>query len=431
MYLKNNCNWAIFNRLHDAAGEVLVFRNRKHGISDLNLKRNTMKHIAFRIIVLCILLPPVCYGFTIQGLEYYLGRKYTRDVEQVCVGDTAPLFQGSIRLKDAVSANIDRYLQQQQLLSHGARATVWVTTTGNRIVLYPAPVETSESPLPLPNEALEIASENYSLLHDGLSVTVDVELEFGRLLPNMILGLYIVLAVLSLYVIYRAGIRKAEAEEAALNESLQRLQMQAEEFSRRLEELKADREHVSAERDRLKKTLDDERRKAGSSEADLFNEIVQLDEKLTKNLLLQRQQEEEINTLNEKISTYEAQYRKARTPKGKETDVIAKRFGTLYKNISVHERALEGFAVLPEEAKIKAEEVIHRLNEAPDQVSIKRKVFSGKGHERETVLEVLFAYNGRLYFRRTKDQQVQILSIGNKNTQSRDLEFIDKISRKS
>lgn len=416
--------------LHDTADGPFAFRNRRHGISGGNLKRNTMKHIAFRIIVLFILLPPVCYGFSVQGLEYYLGRKYAHGVEQVCVGETRPLFQGSIRLKDAVRTNIDRYLQRQRLLSMGARATVWVTT-GNRIVLYPAPIETGDSTPPLPNEALEIASENFSLLQDGLSVTVDVALEFGRLLPNLILGFYIFLALLSLYGIYRTGIRKTEMEEAELNESLRRLQGQAEEFSRRLAELKVDHESVSGERDRLRKALDDEKKKAGSNEAELFTEIVTLDEKLTRNLSLQQEQEKEIEALHEKISSYENQYKKARAPKAKETDVIAKRFGTLYKNISVHDRALEGFAALSEEAKIKAEEIIHRLNEAPDQVAIKRKVFSGKGRGREAVLEVLFSYNGRLYFTWSKDQQVQVLTIGNKNTQARDLEFIDKISRRT
>jgi hypothetical protein len=386
-----------------------------------------MKHIAFRIIVLCILLPPVLYGFTIQGLEYYLSRKYTRDVEQVCVGDASLLLQGSVRLKDAVGANIESYLQQQRLLSWGVGATVWVTT-GNRIVLYPAPVEVSSTP-PFPGEALEIASENYSLLQDGLSVSVDVELAFGRLLPNIILGAYIILAVMGLYGMYRAGVRKSEQEEAALNEELQRLLAQEQALSRRLGELKTDRRQVSSERDQLAATLKEERQRAGSNEAELFDEIVQLDEKLTQNLLLQKQQEEEIESLSEKINGYESEHRKTRAPKGKASDLLAKRFAVLYKNISVHERALEGFSVLTEEMKIKCEEIIHRLNEAPDQVPVKRKVFSGKG--RATVLEVLFSYNGRLYFRRNREQRVEVLSVGNKNTQSRDLEFIDKISRRN
>jgi hypothetical protein len=354
-------------------------------------------------------------------LEHYLGKKYTRGVEQVCVGDTGPLFQGSVRLKDTVNGNVNHYLQQQRILSMGVKATVWVTTAAG-VVLYPASVDIDDSALLLPDEAIEIASENYSFLSDGLSVTVDVKLGFGRLLSNIVLGSYLLLTVVVLYIVFRAGIRKTEEAEAEMNENLQRLEMQASEYSMRLSELRADREQ-------LEKSLQAERQKAGSNEADLFDEIVALDEKLSQNLLLQEEQEKEIKALTEQIDAYETRHRKASAPKGKEADFVSKRFGALYKNLIVHDRAVEGFCGLPEEVKIKAEEIIHRLNEAPDQVPIKRKVFSGKG--RKTVLEVLFSYNGRLYFRRSKDQQVQVLAIGNKNSQSRDLDFIDKISRKT
>jgi len=58
-------------------------------------------------------------------------------------------------------------------------------------------------------------------------------------------------------------------------------------------------------------------------------------------------------------------------------------------------------------------------------VQIKRKVFSKRG--RDTVLEVIFAYKGRLYFRQSKNKGVEILSIGTKNTQGKDLEFLDAL----
>jgi hypothetical protein len=384
-----------------------------------------MKHVSFRIIALCILLPPICYGFTIQGLEYYLVRKYTRDVEQVCVGDTTRLLQGGIRLKDAIRANIDRYLQYQKFLSWGVKAMVWVTT-GHRIILYPALVEETGPPL-ISNEAPEIASENYSLLQSGLTATVDVKVEFGRLLPNVILGAYIFIAILSIYGVYRTGILKTNQEEAQINEKIERLLRQEQDFFNRLAALREERERVSAERDRLEKTLEAEKRKAGSNEAGLFGEIVGLDEQLTRNLRLQEQQQAEIKTLNDKISRFEKEL-KIHAPKRREVDMLAKRFGALYKNISVHERAVEGFAGLTEEMKIRGEEIIHRLNEAPDLVPIKRKVFSPKG--REAVWEVLFSYNGRLYFRKSRDKRIEVIAVGNKNTQTHDLEFIDRISRK-
>ncbi len=385
-----------------------------------------MKYVSFRIIVLCILLPPILYGFTIQGLEYYLARKYTREVEQVCIGDTSRLLQGSIRLKDAIRTNVDTYLQHQRLFSWGVKATVWITTA-HQTVLYPAPIEETGPPL-FSTDAPEIASENYSLLQNGLTTTVDVKMGFGHLLPNLILGGYILLAIISIYGVYRTGIRKMKQEETKTNKKIERLLRKEQDLSGRLAVLKKERESVSTERDRLEKTLAAEKKKAGSNEAGLFDEIVELDEQLTRNLRLQEQQQAEIKALNDKIKAFEEEL-KTHAPKGREIDMLAKRFVALYKNISVHDRAIEGFAGLTEEMKIKGEEIIHRLNEAPDQVPIKRKVFSGKG--RETVWEVLYAYNGRLYFRKSGDKGIEVLAMGNKNSQSKDLAYIDKISRKS
>ena len=75
--------------------------------------------------------------------------------------------------------------------------------------------------------------------------------------------------------------------------------------------------------------------------------------------------------------------------------------------------------------RIKAEEVIHQLNDNPGKVSIKRKVFGKKN--RETVFEVIFAYRGRLYFRKTEGSRVEVLVIGTKLTQNKDLNFLDKL----
>jgi hypothetical protein len=72
--------------------------------------------------------------------------------------------------------------------------------------------------------------------------------------------------------------------------------------------------------------------------------------------------------------------------------------------------------------RLKAEEVIHQINAAPDLVTIKRKVFGKKN--RDTVLEVVFAYKGRLYFRKGPGRRVEIVAIGTKNTQERELEYL-------
>ena len=45
----------------------------------------------------------------------------------------------------------------------------------------------------------------------------------------------------------------------------------------------------------------------------------------------------------------------------------------------------------------------------------------------KTLFEVIFAYKGRLYFRKAKDNRIEVLTVGTKNTQVKDLEFLDNI----
>ena len=59
------------------------------------------------------------------------------------------------------------------------------------------------------------------------------------------------------------------------------------------------------------------------------------------------------------------------------------------------------------------------------KIVFKRKVFGKKN--RETVFENIFAYKGRLYFRNIGDNSIEILAIGTKQTQSKDLAFLDKL----
>ncbi|HKL00773.1 MAG TPA: hypothetical protein VJ943_10980, partial [Desulfotignum sp.] len=58
-------------------------------------------------------------------------------------------------------------------------------------------------------------------------------------------------------------------------------------------------------------------------------------------------------------------------------------------------------------------------------VPVKRKVFGKKN--RETVFEVIFSYKGRLYYRLMPDTRVEVLSIGTKHTQAKDLSFLNNL----
>jgi hypothetical protein len=359
-------------------------------------------------------------------LEHYLKYRYARGIEEVYIGDMAPLLSGSRRVKDVIRENIDGFLQKKVLPSWAVSVEVLVSTPKGNI-LYPAIFEEMD-PTMLPQDNQAIASDNFSILNEAIKVSVDVTLAFASPISLVILALYILASVGVLYRFYNSGIKTLRAEEDSKNLEIKRLREKAGFVTNELESLERERKEIAAELELRETTLQSEKAKAATTEAQMFGEIISLDQKLKDNVRQQEQQLKEIDTLREKIINYESELNKNERQRIKEADSISKRFKAVYKNIIVNDRAVDGFVDLPEDMRIKAEELIHRLNDEPDQVPIKRKVFGKKG--RETVLEVLFSYNGRLYFRRLTNQLVEILIVGTKNTQLKDLEYIDNIPRK-
>ncbi|QTA85941.1 hypothetical protein [Desulfonema magnum] len=384
-----------------------------------------MKFFSFKIFILCILLPPVLYIFSIQYTENHLRHRYADEIEEIYIGDTGHLFDGSLRLKDAIEKNIDLYIQSKPLISWGVNLNVTVITKRGKI-LYP-PVFEEEFSDPLrPPDLMEIAADNYRLMNEGPEVVIDLKIGHNTLFSNVILFSYILIVLLVLYFYYRAGVRKLRQAESEKAREIDRLLEQEKNHFETLKSLEREREKLSSESARIKKTLENEKVKASRNEDEMIEEIVALEEKFKKNLALQNEQQEEINTLKEEIKRLEKGGRKESKPKIKDSD--AKRFRALYKNLSINERAISGFAGLSDDLKIKGEEIIHQLNENPDIVTIKRKVFGKKS--RHTILEVIFGYKGRLYFSRSKDNKIEVLTIGTKNSQTKDLEFLDNLTLK-
>jgi hypothetical protein len=192
-----------------------------------------------------------------------------------------------------------------------------------------------------------------------------------------------------------------------------------------LKALVQDKKNLKSEMEKTKKKLKKERIKASINEDEMIKEIIELEEKFNKNIELENEKQKEIDAFKEKIKFFENERLKDIKQKTKLFDSIRKRFKALYKNVTVNERAINGFIDLTDDMKIKGEEIIHKLNNDPKVVTIKRKVFSKK--KRSNVQEVIFSYKGRLYFRKTKDNKIEILTIGTKNTQGKDLEFLDSI----
>lgn len=382
-----------------------------------------MKFLSLKILILCILLPPVLYIFSVQSVERHLKNRFANEIEDIYLGNTRPLFEGSVRLKDAINRNINRYLQSKALIPLGVKVTITVTSKQNTI-LYPAVVDDKDVSL-LPNDSMQIASDNYKLMNEGLAVNVDLVVEHNTLLTNGILGFYIFASILVLSFYYWRGVKKTREAEMEKDSEIFRLKEIELNRSDNLKALMKDKKILISEIKKIEKQLKKEKINASKNEDEMIKEIVALEEKINKKIGLLNERQEEIDALKEKIKLFEKEIRKESKQKTKIYNSTLKRFKTLYKNISIDKRAIIGFIDLTEDMKIKSEEVIHKLNENPKLVPIKRKVFSKKS--RAAVQEVIFSYNGRLYFRATKQGMIEILTIGTKNTQTKDLEYLDSI----
>jgi flagellar motility protein MotE (MotC chaperone) len=308
------------------------------------------------------------------------------------------------------------------LIRFGLKAAVTVTTkTG--AVLYPAEYPPGHEPLLAP-DPMQVAAENFRLMQQGLAVKVQADAPPTALLSAVLLATYIALGLLGLYAHYRSVGRRIQQEELQQQAEIQRLLTREAETTKSLRNLMADRENLAAELQQLRTALDAEKTKASRNEDDMLEEMAALERELEQNLARQQGQQEEIETLKEELKRFEKEKRKDDKQKVKAVQAAAKRFSALYKNLTVSERALGGYIDLPEDLKIKAEEIIHQLDQNQELVTVKRKVFGKKN--RKTVLEVVFGYKGRLYFM-NMGSNVEVMAIGTKNTQGRELEFLDKL----
>ena len=90
-----------------------------------------MRFLSLTILAVCILLPPLFYIYSIQLLEGYLKAAYTEEVEEIYIGDTGKLFNGSVSLRKAINENIAAFFGQKRLPPWGVKVGVVVMTKGN------------------------------------------------------------------------------------------------------------------------------------------------------------------------------------------------------------------------------------------------------------------------------------------------------------
>jgi len=371
-----------------------------------------MRYISFKILIMCILLPPILYLLTVSSLEDYLHKKYEREITNIYLSDMNDILNGLITIKDAIDASVTPYLLENIFIKTGGKIDVNVTTKQGNI-LYPATYQNSlfEN---LSTDPSKIAEKNFKILNEGIEINVNVKILHYSFIAFALLFFYIMTFLSVLYRYYRKFSAKIHLDELIQEKELERLHELEKKRLQEIDTLSEERELLLSEFDQLKSTFKIEKTQAEKTEEDLFDEIETLESKL-----------KEIDRLKEKIQSLEKSQHHITRQKDKTIEKLKKRFKTLYKNIGISNRALANLSDMSEEMSLKAEEVINQLDTNSLNVPVKRKVFSKKG--KTTSFEVVFAYNGRLYFHKLKNNRIEILTIGSKNTQQKDMAFIDNL----
>ncbi|MBW2094931.1 MAG: hypothetical protein JRI80_08575 [Deltaproteobacteria bacterium] len=381
-----------------------------------------MKNIPYKILFLCIFLPPVCYILTIQSLEGYLQKREIATLNNILIQHPDALYEGRYSVGEEVNRNLGQYLKNSIKAKLGVVVTILVKTRDGRI-LYPGVFgnrgeEGSEGALQGLNY-VETAARNYRILNDGLLVDVGLKIKHNSWLSNSILVFYVFLAGMALRFLVKRGLAEAERREEEQQEHIDRLTAQLEHTKVRLEGV------IAKEKNYLGKIgeLNKEKRDLSRDVDGLLEEMEELEEGLQQQRASRENLENEVEALRGELERVKEKGEKRGKSK-KTSENVAKRFRLLYKNLEFSDRAINGFVDLTPDFQLKGEEVIHQLNENDELVSIKRKVF-GKGGKMH-VLEVNFAYSGRLYFQKNSKGGIRVLAIGTKNSQSQDLTYIGK-----
>jgi hypothetical protein len=208
-----------------------------------------LKNFPFKILFLCIFLPPVCYILTLNGLEKYLGSRETERVQDFMIQDQQALYEGRHTIKEEINRNIGRYLSGDFKHKIGIKTEILVKTRDERI-LYPSQTRLdtasafreeggfAETGL----ESLrytEVASENYRTLNEGLVLDVNLQIGQNTWLANSILIAYIFLSLAVLQAFIRRGIRQTEREEDEQKALIRKLSEQLDQAEEKLNEVEA------------------------------------------------------------------------------------------------------------------------------------------------------------------------------------------------
>lgn len=390
--------------------------------TEVDVRRPLERLASFRFAYLAIFGFLLAYVFTVEALEEVLRDHFTEVTAEAVKVDPA---LGSVQ--DQIRERITQRIAGSPWVRYGqVRVRPLVLAADGRTALYAG--------IPIPSPPMSTTPPDTLL---PASVNVDVSLPHNALLANAVLIFYAGLLVTTLAIYTRRlaaweerDLQELTAARNALAERTAEIEGELGSVRTRLDEIEPEHELYAEEIDtlaaersqllsRLEQVEDRERqlRAQTSSTRELADERRALEELLEEASADLSAKESEIEDLRSQVR------RSTKGRPARETELLERRFRTLYKQLEVDAHAIDDLIALRDESvKLRAEESMKRLSEEPEQTMVRRKVGGLPPHL--SIFELGFAGKGRIYYTKGKARRVRVLAIGAKNSQKADLDYL-------
>ena len=393
---------------------------------------------SFRVTYLAIFAFMMLYILSVEGVEAALDRSFRARVEAATHVNPA---DGPIVTQ--IQNQVSELVQGSPWIRWGGvRVNVTVLGADGLTPLYVG----GGKVVPPPHErTLDGVMREWFELLPAIS-DVYVSVPHGSLLSTGIFVAYGAVLIQGLFLYNRRVARLEQARlEAALSareqaaERARSIEAELAAVSKRLREVEPAesgkaQEILALERERgeLRAKLrelaarESALRASASRAAELEEERRALEELLDEAVEDVSQKEGAIASLQDRLK-HESRQRSAESKgRSREAERVARRLRTLYKNLDVDERAVVDLVALGDESqKLRAEEVLKRLDDDPDSAAVRRKV--GGLPPQLSIFELGFAGKGRIYYQRSERGGYRVLAIGGKATQKQDLEYLSRV----
>lgn len=393
---------------------------------------------SFRSTYVAIVLFVLLYVFSVKALERILFTHFQADLVQAIAIDPSG---GPVSTQ--IQERVDAVLRDSAWIHPGGvEVTVLVFAADGQTPLY---VDGRKLPPPPAfTDPWEWVREAERLLPARIDLQLSVP--HNALVANLLLISYTALLVVVLFLGQRrlarreaerlaaaVAVRDATADRAsAIERELEQVRARLEEVEPE-EEIQREEIHaLQAERAGLAQKLRalEARERALREEAmkasALDSERRTLEELLDEAMRDVAKRDDEIGQLEQRLKRA-AKDAPATGGRAREAEHLARRLRTLYKNLEIDDRAIDDLVALRDaEMQLKAEEAMKRLSDEPDTASVRRKV--GGLPPQLSIFELGFGGKGRIYYQKGEVRRFRILTVGAKNSQKQDLEYLSRLA---